>query len=617
MYFGETHGGIRQLAPETSDQQRAIIASMKPMTEAKWIEKRKKWSPYDATPEGYRGIYLNNWLAVQKQRLSGFDAADKYAREGPPLCPTDAVEIPDGPDAFKAMAALPPGTKYCQRNETGMIVRNTDTVERIQQLADDTQRNIAIRQNTVNIGRKRAEDKYYESLNPAAKFFSDRGPLAKAVGFIGDNILPYVPVLGQIVSPIWQNFAPPGSKYFDDKMFTKEDSFGKRLGRAATGVTGAVISQNSGRILGALKNKIAPAIASRVSGLLPSPANLMRISGFGKTHRYKGGNLMSGMWSKLKVIVKGRTDYPAKVRKTLATIGNVPIRSVFVRRDPLNAGLVKLSDFFSGGEFSKSAAEKGYDYYFHLGLEIRLQNGTTFVVEKHRPGVEINPPREDTENTQKMEVDMGSALRNTIGGWLALAKEKADPQMLQGYDVWHCNCQDFVLYLLRVNNVMTPAIAEFTKQDLLAAAKTLPALAKGIGSAGTVFERAKDVLYEGTGKLRLRQPSPAFKAQLAKAGVSPSDYLTEAVKKANAKGLKGSLLGFSDDAKHKLQIATPDGKIVRFGAVSLGDYILYSLSGDPEAEAHRKAYLARATKIRGDWAKDSYSPNSLAIAVLW
>jgi hypothetical protein len=341
------------------------------------------------------------------------------------------------------------------------------------------------------------------------------------------------------------------------------------------------------------------------------------MSGFGKTHRYKGKGLMDGMWNKIITIVKGRTDYPAKARKTLAIIGDIPIRSVFVRRDPLNPGLTKLSDFFSRGEFSKSAAEKGYDYYFHLGLEIHLQNGTAFVVEKHRPGVEINLPREDTPDTQKMEVDMGSALRNTIGGWLALAKEKADPKMLQGYDVWHCNCQDFVLYLLRVNNVMTPAISEFTKQDLLAAAKTLPSIAKAIGSAGTVFERAKDILIEGTGKLRLRQPSPAFKAQLEKAGVSPSDYLTEAVKKANAKGLKGSMLGFSDDAKHKLQIATPDGKIVRFGAVSLGDYILYGLSGDPTAEAHRKAYLARATKIRGDWAKDSYSPNSLAIAVLW
>lgn len=31
----------------------------------------------------------------------------------------------------------------------------------------------------------------------------------------------------------------------------------------------------------------------------------------------------------------------------------------------------------------------------------------------------------------------------------------------------------------------------------------------------------------------------------------------------------------------------------------------------------RNAYLSRATKIRGDWKKDRYSPNSLAIQILW
>ena len=613
MYFGEAHGGggVRQLAPETPEQQRAIIAEMKPMTEEKWIKERKKWSPYDATHEGYIGIYLNPWMAAQKMRLSTYDKKD------PLECPADAVEIPKGADVFAAIASFPPGTKWCQRSDDGgRNIQTTKTVGEQQRMADQTAQEREVQVNTGRINRERAEDKYYASLNPVERFFSDRGALSKAVGWVGDNVISNIPIAGSFFAPVWQNFAIPGSKYYDPHQFDK-DQIGKRFGNVLAGELGAVATQNAGRIVGAVKNKIAPAIASRVSGLLPSPANMMRLSGFGKTHRYKGGNLMSGMWNKISTIVKGRTDYPVKVRKTLATIGDLPIMSVFVRRDPLNPGLTKLSDFFSGGEFSKSAAEKGYDYYFHLGLEIHLQNGSAFTVEKHRPGVEINHPREDTPDTQKMRVDMSDAGRNTIGGWLALAKEKADPKMLQGYDVWHCNCQDFVLYLLRVNGVMTPAIAEFTKQDLLAAAATLPSIAKAIGSAGTVFERAKDILYHGTGKLRLRQPSPAFKAQLEKAGVSPSDYLTEAVKKANAKGLKGNLLGFSDDAKHKLQIATPDGKVVRFGAVSLGDSVLYTLSGDPKAEAHRKAYLARATKIRGDWAKDSYSPNSLAIAVLW
>ena len=31
----------------------------------------------------------------------------------------------------------------------------------------------------------------------------------------------------------------------------------------------------------------------------------------------------------------------------------------------------------------------------------------------------------------------------------------------------------------------------------------------------------------------------------------------------------------------------------------------------------RQRYLARATKIKGDWKEDKYSPNNLSIHILW
>jgi hypothetical protein len=114
-----------------------------------------------------------------------------------------------------------------------------------------------------------------------------------------------------------------------------------------------------------------------------------------------------------------------------------------------------------------------------------------------------------------------------------------------------------------------------------------------------------------------RTPSTPFKKQLERAGVSPSAYLAEAQRKAKGKGLAHKYLGFSDDSKHKLQIPNAEGKMVRFGSVGLGDHILYTLSHDSTADEHRRRYLARATKIKGDWAKSPYSPNSLAIGVLW
>ena len=114
-----------------------------------------------------------------------------------------------------------------------------------------------------------------------------------------------------------------------------------------------------------------------------------------------------------------------------------------------------------------------------------------------------------------------------------------------------------------------------------------------------------------------------FKDQLRESGLDAKEYLKEAQKKAKESGLAWKLLGFADDGKHKLAIPNPDGKIIRFGAVEYGDYILWShaeTTGEvPEgfAEKKRDTFHKSHTKIRGEWAKDKYSPNSLALSVLW
>jgi len=80
---------------------------------------------------------------------------------------------------------------------------------------------------------------------------------------------------------------------------------------------------------------------------------------------------------------------------------------------------------------------------------------------------------------------------------------------------------------------------------------------------------------------------------------------------AKRKGYESRKLELATNGVHKLQIETPEGKIVRFGRLGYSDFIL---SGD---DVKRKAYLARATKIKGDWRQNKFSPNNLAISILW
>ena len=122
--------------------------------------------------------------------------------------------------------------------------------------------------------------------------------------------------------------------------------------------------------------------------------------------------------------------------------------------------------------------------------------------------------------------------------------------------------------------------------------------------------RSNDLIGKGT-------PPTKLANHLKELGIKAEDYLEAARRKAKAAGLASELLDWASDGTHKFEIMNEEGHTVEFGAAGMGDHILYTLLKDPLADKHRKSYLARARAIKGDWRKSPYSPNSLAIKVLW
>jgi hypothetical protein len=61
----------------------------------------------------------------------------------------------------------------------------------------------------------------------------------------------------------------------------------------------------------------------------------------------------------------------------------------------------------------------------------------------------------------------------------------------------------------------------------------------------------------------------------------------------------------------KYQILNPDGKWIHFGQLPYEDFTKHQ---DP---VRRQNYLNRASKIKGNWKTDPYSPNNLAMHLLW
>lgn len=100
-------------------------------------------------------------------------------------------------------------------------------------------------------------------------------------------------------------------------------------------------------------------------------------------------------------------------------------------------------------------------------------------------------------------------------------------------------------------------------------------------------------------------------------------YLKEVRKRAKANGYNPKALEFSDDNKHKLQIRADDGRVVRFGAKGYGDHIIWTVKEKrkqvPKGTANQKRdrFQKSHSKIKGDWKSDKFSPNRLALSVLW
>ncbi len=70
-------------------------------------------------------------------------------------------------------------------------------------------------------------------------------------------------------------------------------------------------------------------------------------------------------------------------------------------------------------------------------------------------------------------------------------------------------------------------------------------------------------------------------------------------------------LYYSSNPKKKYMIHNPTGKWVHFGQMGYEDFTLH------KDDERRQQYLARAMKIRGNWRKNIYSPNQLAMRILW
>ena len=204
-------------------------------------------------------------------------------------------------------------------------------------------------------------------------------------------------------------------------------------------------------------------------------------------------------------------------------------------------------------------------------------------------------------------------------------------------DIWG-SAKEMVRNIRVVHTFLTKE-GVLTERDLAVAGQNDRTFGQNLADLGEVLTLYEDTIRdEGDFQVERDDPMSTFYRKLAETiralnveepipmpkgkGIGDS-YMTEVRRRAKAHGYDPRAISYATDGIHKLAYTTPSGKTVRFGREGYGDHILWTekeKAGDvPKGTASKKREVFHKSHeaIKGKWRENPYSPNMLALKVLW
>jgi hypothetical protein len=195
-----------------------------------------------------------------------------------------------------------------------------------------------------------------------------------------------------------------------------------------------------------------------------------------------------------QAILRGRNDYPPKVRNILKKYGNEVITWYRIKRTPVSRLLTAVLSSVSS-EFGKRLRESEYDELFHLYLEVVLESGTRCSVEKNAViNIEVNQSKRPREES----IDINRAPSGLRFGDMMMMTRKRMGSKFFTYRADINNCQDFILNIMEACSIGDVQDRSFVKQDTRFLFKNLPYLRKFSNTVTTIGARA-NVVTTGAG----------------------------------------------------------------------------------------------------------------------
>jgi len=151
-------------------------------------------------------------------------------------------------------------------------------------------------------------------------------------------------------------------------------------------------------------------------------------------------------------IIDFKDNVPQNVKNALSKIGNNKIISARLGRTPVQAVIQGAL---------KAVATVPYDTLFHLFIELTLDNGQKWTLEKIE---RINLVKEDRSKKQGAEFTSSFPVNKTVNELFQNTKAKMGDRFLP-YQSASNNCQVFIIGVLDGNGLNNSERTSFVKQD--------------------------------------------------------------------------------------------------------------------------------------------------------
>jgi hypothetical protein len=195
-----------------------------------------------------------------------------------------------------------------------------------------------------------------------------------------------------------------------------------------------------------------------------------------------------------------RLDYPPKVREILNKYGAGTVYNLIIVREPLESVIEDAINIITLGKWNIAKKKYNYDRMFHLYMiaSLSMPNGDKqyIKIEKNQV-INMSDNVEFPEKSEYIRVPVECCI--TLFDLMNKTKEAIGSNFFK-YDAFNNNCQNFLLNILKVNELLTPQIAGFINQNVEQLLQELPSFTQPFAGLITGIAGLANRFVEGEGK---------------------------------------------------------------------------------------------------------------------